>query len=142
MRQLKGGTNASSLDQTFDVNLFTLYAYTMKTLGQYIRELRDTPDISLREFAQKLGLSATFISDVELGKRHPSDEVLSKMAKILGKPLSDFKKYDTRPPVDEMKQIAASDPGYAFAFRQVIEKKVSPEELLKLVATKGPRRKT
>lgn len=125
----------------FDEPLFTLYAYTMKTLGQYIRELRDAPDISLREFAQMLGLSATFVSDIELGKRHPSDEVLAKMAKILGVSVTELKKHDTRPPVDEMKQIAASNPGYAFAFRQVIEKKVSPEELLKLVAGKAPKKK-
>src|SRR5689334_3103376 len=113
----------------------------MKTLGQYIRELRDARDISLREFAQMLGVSATFVSDIELGKRHPSDEVLTKMAKILGVSVAELKKHDTRPPIDEMKQIAASNPGFAFAFRQVIEKRVSPEELLKLVAGKPPRKK-
>lgn len=88
-----------------------------------------------------LGLSATFVSDFELGKRHPSDEVLAKIAKILGVSVFELRKHDTRPPVDEMKQIAASNPGYAFAFRQVIEKKVSPEELLKLVAGKAPKKK-
>lgn len=108
----------------------------MKTLGQYVRELRDAKDISLREFAQMLGLSATFVSDIELGKRHPSDDVLAKMGKILGASLAQLKKHDTRPPVDEMKKITASNPDYAFAFRQVMEKKVSPEELLKLVESK------
>lgn len=40
----------------------------MKTLGQRIRELRETKDLSLREFAKQLGdLSAAFLSDVELG---------------------------------------------------------------------------
>jgi len=114
----------------------------MKTLGQRIRELRDALDISLREFAQMLELSATFVSDIELGKRHPSDDVLAKMAKILKEPLAELKKCDTRLPVDEMKQIAAADPEYAFAFRQVIEKRVSAEDLLRLVSGKGPRKKS
>ncbi|MPZ29549.1 MAG: helix-turn-helix domain-containing protein [Rhodospirillales bacterium] len=113
----------------------------MKTLGQYLRELRDAKDISLREFAQMLELSATFVSDIELGKRHPSDDVLAKMGKILGVSLAQLKKHDTRPPVDEMRKITASNPGYAFAFRQVMEKKVSPEELLNLVNQKSQRRK-
>jgi transcriptional regulator with XRE-family HTH domain len=108
----------------------------MKALGQYLRELRDRRDISLREFAQKLGLSATFVSDIELGKRHPSDEVLASMSKMLGVSLSDLKEHDTRPPVEELKRITAANPSYAFAFRQVIEKNVSPEDLLKLVNKK------
>lgn len=44
----------------------------VKTLGQRIRELRERDDLSLREFARKLGVSAAFLSDVELGRRHPS----------------------------------------------------------------------
>lgn len=118
-----------------------MYAYKMKTLGQYLRELREKRDLSLREFAQKLGLSATFVSDIELGKRHPSDEVLASMATILVVSLAELKKYDTRPPVEELKRITAENPGYAFAFRSVIEKNVSPEELLKLVSDKAAKRK-
>lgn len=112
----------------------------MKTLGQYLRYLRDARDISLREFALKLELSATFVSDIELGKRHPSDEVLSKMAKALGVPVSELKKHDTRPPVDEMKQMAASDPGYALAFRRLLESNASPEDLMKLADRKSRRK--
>jgi len=112
----------------------------MKTLGQYIREVRDARDISLREFALKLGLSATFVSDIELGKRHPSDEVLAKMAKVLGVPVAELKKHDTRPPVDEMKQIAATDPGYALAFRRLLESSASPEDLMKLADRKSKRK--
>jgi len=113
----------------------------MKTLGQYLRALRDERDISLREFAQKLELSATFVSDIELGKRHPSDEVLVKMGKVLGVTPAELSKHDTRPPVDELKRITASNPGYAFAFRRVMEKNISPEDLLKLVDKKSDRRK-
>ncbi len=57
----------------------------MQTLGERIRELRAAKDLSLREFAKKLGgMSAAFLSDVELGRLHPSDKVLERMAKVLG----------------------------------------------------------
>ncbi|MGH9962328.1 MAG: helix-turn-helix domain-containing protein, partial [Pyrinomonadaceae bacterium] len=56
----------------------------MKTLGQRIRELRDAKELSLRELAKKLEISAPFLSDIELGRRYPSDEVLASLARKLG----------------------------------------------------------
>jgi len=111
------------------------------TLGQYIRKLREGKDLSLREFARKINCSAAFVSDVELGRRYPSDQVLASIAKILGVTVDELKKYDTRPPVDDIKRLAESNPQYAFALRQVIDKKVTPEELIKL-AQKERKRKS
>jgi transcriptional regulator with XRE-family HTH domain len=105
----------------------------IKTLGQRIRELREKKDLSLREFAKQLGgLSAPFLSDVELNRRYPSEEVLSKMAKVLGTSLEDLKSYDTRPPVQDLKRLATENPAYGLAFRKMIEKKVTPQELIDL----------
>lgn len=106
----------------------------MKTLGQHIRELREAKDLSLRELAKKLGgLSAAFLSDVELGRRHPSDEVLADMARALGTTVEELRKYDSRPPVEEMKRMSSADPAYGFAFRKLVDQKVSPDELLKFL---------
>ena len=114
----------------------------MKTLGQKIRELREAKDVSLREFAKKLGdLSAAFVSDVELGRRFPSDKVLAKIAHHLGVTVEELKKYDTRPPVDELKRIAAADPTFGFALRTVIEKKVSADELMNLAKKSDQKKK-
>lgn len=115
----------------------------MKTLGEQIRELRDAQDLSLREFARRLGgLSAAFLSDVELGRRYPSDEVLAKMARVLGTTVEALRTHDTRPPVAELKRLANTNPVWGLAFRQLLESSVSPEELLKLAEKKGrPRKK-
>ena len=103
----------------------------MITLGQHIRELRDKKDISLREFARKIECSAPFLSDIELGKRFPSDIVLSKISTTLGVKISELQKYDVRPDVEDFKRLSQTNPQYAFAFRQMIDKNISPEDLLK-----------
>ena len=114
----------------------------MKTLGQRVRELREAQDLSLREFAKKLGgFSAAFLSDVELGRRFPSEDVLTNMAAVLGVTVEELKKYDTRAPMEDLKRLAASNTTYGFALRQVIEKKVTAEELLGLAKKTDQKKK-
>lgn len=113
----------------------------IKTFGERIRELREKKDLSLREFATRLGVSAAFASDVELGRRHPSDKVLADMARELDTTLEDLRKYDTRAPVQDLKRLTAKNPAYGIAFRKLIDKKYSPEELLKLIEKKSSREK-
>ena len=114
----------------------------VKTLGQRIKELREAKDLSLREFAKKLGgLSAAFLSDVELGRRHPSDKVLADMARVLGTTVGDLRNHDTRPPVEDLKRLATSNPAYGLAFRKVIDEQVSPEQLMKLANQTAARHK-
>jgi transcriptional regulator with XRE-family HTH domain len=112
-----------------------------KTLGERIRELRAAKDLSLREFAKKLGgLSAAFLSDIELGRRHPSDKVLAEMAHVLGSTVEDLRAHDARPPVEELKRLTSTDPAWGLAFRrvlkQVAEEKILPEELLRFLGLK------
>jgi transcriptional regulator with XRE-family HTH domain len=101
-------------------------------LGIYIKELREKNDLSLREAAKRLGLSAAFLCDIELGRRYPSDEVLAKMATQLGVTLEDLKKRDARLPMKELKEMVERNPVYGLAFRRVAEEGVSPEDLMKL----------
>lgn len=51
----------------------------MKIVGQNIRRLRKEKDYSMRNFGKKVGVSASFISQVEMGKISPS---LSKLKDI------------------------------------------------------------
>ena len=103
------------------------------TLGERIRELREGFDLSLREFARKLGVSAAFVSDMELGRRFPSDELLQRIARELKTPLDELKAYDARPPVDEIRRRSAHSPDYGFAMRRLVEEDLSAEELQKVL---------
>lgn len=109
-----------------------------KTFGEFVHEQRDRLDISLREFAKRLGdISPAHISDIENGKRHPSDELLKKMSQILGVAVSEFDKYDSRPPVDALKRMARQDPTYGLALRRLAETKPNAEALLKFLDQKA-----
>ena len=102
----------------------------MKTLGERIRELREERDLSLRELAGKIGVSAAFMSDVELNRRYPADKHLPAIARALGAELADLQEFDTRPPVREFRKAALSDPGYGYAFRRMMDRNVSPQDIL------------
>lgn len=105
----------------------------MESLGELIKRKRDEMDYSLREFARKVEITATFLSDIEKGTRNPSDEVISKIAEELKIDFDELKEFDNRVPVKELKELFESNPRYGFAFRKVAESKISPDELLKLV---------
>lgn len=111
-------------------------------LGERIRELREERDFSLRELAKKLGCSAPFLSDVELGRRYLSEKNLKDLAGLLGTSLADLKAYDTRAPIEEIKRLSAEDPRYAVAFRTMIDRKLSAEELLRIAeGTRHPKKR-
>ena len=113
----------------------------MKKLGMHIRELRERKDLSLREFAKALDLSAAFVSDVELGRRHPTDSMLAKMARVLETSLEELSTFDTRAPLEDIKRLTNEDPAYGLAFRRVIGEKVTPEELIELAESKRSKSK-
>jgi transcriptional regulator with XRE-family HTH domain len=114
----------------------------VKTLGQRLRELREHKDFSLRELAKKVeGSSAAHLSDIEFGRRFPSPELLTKLAHALDTTVDELSKYDSRPPVEELKRMAEANPAYGFALRKMVEKQISPEEIEKLIADKSKRDK-
>lgn len=109
----------------------------MKTLGDYIRELRDKQDLSLREFARRLGdVSPAHVSDIENGRRNPSPDLLAKIAQVLVVPVEEFEALDTRLPLEELKRAIRREPALGFALRKVAEGRVTAEELLHLTDTK------
>jgi transcriptional regulator with XRE-family HTH domain len=52
-------------------------------IGGFIRDLRQTAKISLRQLADRAGVSNPYLSQIERGLRKPSAEVLQQMASAL-----------------------------------------------------------
>ena len=114
---------------------------TMKNLGERIRELRDEKDLSMRELAKRAEISSAYLSDIEFDKRHPSDDVMHRLADALDTTFKELKEYDTRKAVEEMKQRVSKDPRLGFALRRVLDENVTAEELVKLANDKAKRAK-
>jgi transcriptional regulator with XRE-family HTH domain len=54
------------------------------TLGQMIRDRRRQLELTQDELARRIRTSTPYIGHIESGKRHPSDEILKRMADVLG----------------------------------------------------------
>jgi len=106
-----------------------------KTLAEVIKESRGKIGISIRELARLTDVSAPFLSDVELGRRFPSDEVLARLAKVFKMPVDGLKQHDTRVSISSLKKLMDASPTWTFALRTVAEKategKLTAEALLK-----------
>jgi transcriptional regulator with XRE-family HTH domain len=108
-----------------------------QSFGDAVRQLRIKTGLSLREFAEKANISPPFLSDIELGKRYPSDETLEKLAKLLKVSVEHLKKYDHRDSASDLKRLIESDPRIGLAFRNTVQGlkngKVTTEDLLRML---------
>jgi transcriptional regulator with XRE-family HTH domain len=52
-------------------------------IGEFIRDLRQAAKISLRQLAERAGVSNPYLSQIERGLRKPSAEVLQQLASAL-----------------------------------------------------------
>ena len=76
--------------------------------AERLRSLRKSSGLSLRHVAAESGISATFLSDIELGRRMPSSEVLRLIAVAIDQPASELLKVDPRRDLDEILAAAAT----------------------------------
>ena len=113
-----------------------------KTLGERIRELRLEQDLSLRQLATRVGKSAPFISDVELGRRFPSPGVLQAIAHELGVDPEELRKHDFRESMSALKHLSQTNPRWGVAFRtaadQIRKGDLTPEELVEKLTGGDP----
>lgn len=82
----------------------------MANLGQSIRTLRTDQDVSLRALAGKVGISAPYLCDIELGRRLPARKVLAEIAHQLRIPLDRLEVLDPKPYVRELKAMIEQNP--------------------------------
>jgi transcriptional regulator with XRE-family HTH domain len=52
--------------------------------GQMIRDRRRQLELTQEELARRIQTSTPYIGHIEAGKRHPSDEILTRIADVLG----------------------------------------------------------
>ena len=59
-------------------------------IGQLLKDLRDERGWSLREFGLIVGMNKTYLGDIELGKRNPTNNSLEKIVAGYGLTVREF----------------------------------------------------
>jgi transcriptional regulator with XRE-family HTH domain len=100
--------------------------------GAFIRERRNAKGLSLRRFAELVGISPTYLSHVEQGKvvTPPTADRIQKMAQLLGESADELFAMAGRVPED-LPKIIQSQPGAMPALLRAV-KGLTPEQLKKL----------
>lgn len=103
------------------------------SMGQRLRELREKAGLSLREVAKAAKISAPFLSDVELGRRFPTNETLALIAQKLRASADELKKHDHRSALADLKRLAEGNPSLGAAVSllvaQVQSGHLTPDDL-------------
>jgi transcriptional regulator with XRE-family HTH domain len=68
---------------TQDENLAAVVSNAAQDIGGYIRAQREAAQVSVRQLAEKAGVSNPYLSQIERGLRKPSADVLNQIAKAL-----------------------------------------------------------
>ena len=66
-----------------DSDLAAVVSNAAQDIGSFIRTQREAAQVSVRQLAERAGVSNPYLSQIERGLRKPSAEVLSQIAKAL-----------------------------------------------------------
>ena len=105
----------------------------MPTLGQHLRALRERNHISLRGLASRVRITAPYLSDIELGRRHPSDRVLADLARALRTTMDDLRGHDPRALMHDIRERLDHDAGFAPALRRLLSKCATSDDLVRMM---------
>lgn len=94
----------------------------MTTLGQRLLSSREKRGLSLRTLAEKAGLSASFLSQVERDETSPSIASLEKIALALGMDMADLFSRAPSEPVVRAKQRGRLESGWSKGSIEVLSR--------------------
>jgi transcriptional regulator with XRE-family HTH domain len=99
---------------------------SITTLGEAVRYLREARGLSLRELAERVGVSAPFLSDVERNRR--ATDRLEGLAQALQVSVDVLRRLDSRIPSDVRNWIV-TNPGMNSLLKDLKESGLTVDEL-------------
>ena len=103
-----------------------------RTLGDILREGRLAKGRGLRELVKELGITPSYLSDIENDRRIPSEEVLRKLASALDLDVDHLLALAGRFG-DDAERYMKRNPSVGVLFRRISENKLKEDEIQKLV---------
>lgn len=77
----------------------------MSRVGHKIKAAREAAAISAKELGKKLGLSESFINDVEAGRKIINEDMIKRLEKVLKTSLGESLLDDVSEPVENIKEV-------------------------------------
>ncbi len=90
------------------------------SFGSYLKKQRESNNWSIKELAERLGFSSSYVSQLETGARIPSHKQMEILAKAYQLPLEEVKKHWTEGKIQQV----SKDGNYKFDIKDVGEKRV------------------
>jgi transcriptional regulator with XRE-family HTH domain len=103
-----------------------------ETFGDRVRTARARKRLTLREAAEKIGRSASFLSDIEHDRRLPSEDVLQDLAQLLDLDPDDLMASSGRLPTDVAEYLRTT-PDAARLFRTLSSRSVGADGVKQLI---------
>src|ERR1700712_1765922 len=75
--------NIAAVAETASAEIAAVVSNAAQDIGSFIRAQRVAAQVSVRQLAEKAGVSNPYLSQIERGLRKPSADVLSQIAKAL-----------------------------------------------------------
>lgn len=107
------------------------------TLGEVVRRLREYRNLSLRQLASSVGVSAPFLSDLEHNRR--STDRLAELASALDVPLERLRVFDKRLSTD-LKHWMTQNPELALLLDEYRRSGKPVDKLLQALRASPPRK--
>ena len=103
-----------------------------ETFGDRVRTARARKHLTLRVAAERIGRSASFLSDIEHGRRFPSEDVLQDLAQLLELDPDDLMASSGRLPTDVAEYLKTT-PDAARLFRTLSSRGVDSAGVKRLI---------
>lgn len=102
------------------------------SIGQRLRARRTDLGLGLREAARAIGISPTFLSRIETKGESPSEDVLRRLAALLGEDFDDLMCLAGRI-AEDVRQVILSDPQMPAFLRAAAACGLTGADLLRLL---------
>lgn len=99
-------------------------------LGMKVRQARTEAGLTLSEFAAQSGLSPSYVTEIERGRKYPRADKILTMAQVLGKEYDDLVSIKLRPSLSYLESTLSSAVLQRFPFAEF---GIEPEDLVHLL---------
>lgn len=105
-------------------------SHPTQPLGAFLREKRQNKGLSVRKVCEAINsnaneistemVSPAYLSDIETGRRVPSDRALKNICAVLAIAEEEIAQHDMRVPSQEIRDLAVANQLYGKAFRRIV----------------------